>query len=506
MSSGRLALWGALVLNAVVCLHTLRTLHEAKPQDAVPRAVEEEASSADSGTGGVSAADIAVLEKHLNKVEEEVAAGEAGFWSGEAYFRKLRPDTVDPQYEFNGECKWLGTSGLTPYGTLNGRNFGCQDAIQPDAAGICQCSDGTIWGKSRVSVNSAVFCSQVCQESPGFDSYHTLKSKYDRPAPNIRAAFVAASRSKQFMMLMRTLRSLTKAINRIYNYPIVLIHDPKDSYSETLRKEVVKATGPAKVHFLTATHKYFAVPRRVNATKVGLQRSKKGTPFLFRQMSRYMVGMFFKEHLFDNVDYVFKFEVGTLFLCEVPYDPFLLMVENNKTIGFSLMYHDNKQVMPTLGGTVNAYQRANKHNTSRDVLTTFVEEGVSYTGCSFGSSFVTLSMDYLRSEEHSEAFAALDKSDGFFYETWPFHPVLTLLASMTVPLDRWYYYESIAVATPVNGHHVPEDPYFCRNDPVPQRISAVCVNDTFDAHIHIHTHTLRVPTTFAIPVFNALPT
>ena len=421
-------------------------------------------------------------EKNVSKLFVEMARIEKqtkttlARWSGEDQFRPVARDMIDPSYNYNNECKWLGTRGCTPYGKLNDMNAACQDVISPSASGICQCTDGSLFGKSCTTGTTHLYCSEVCnKQKPAFETYPELK-RFDNQ-PQVRGAFVTICRSRQYTGLTRSLRSLTKSFNKKRSYPVVVIHDPQDKFSDALRKGVGRAAGNSVVHFVMATFKFFAVPRRVNLSRVGLQRSKRVQhmdSLPFRQMSRYMAGFFFREHLFDSFDYVLKFEVGMMFLCDVPYDPFLLMKANNKTVGFNMMYHEFAQLMPSLADHIVGYQAENP-DTSHVVLSQFVGGG-GYSGCSFGSSFMVLSLDYLRSPAYQGAFAHLDKTDGFFYERWSFYPVTTLIAAIIAPPEKWIYLESVAVTTPVNGYHVPSDPFICRNEPVPQRIGAVCLH------------------------------
>ncbi|CAK5262088.1 unnamed protein product, partial [Mycena citricolor] len=75
----------------------------------------------------------------------------------------------------------------------------------------------------------------------------------------------------------------------------------------------------------------------------------------YRNMCRFNSGFFFKQPLLQNYRYYWRVEPDIEYTCDVDYDPFRYMVENNKTYGFTISFFEWEPTIPTLWSTVKEF-------------------------------------------------------------------------------------------------------------------------------------------------------
>lgn len=134
-------------------------------------------------------------------------------------------------------------------------------------------------------------------------------------------------------------------------------------------------------------------------------------------------------------------------------DPFIQMIENNKTYGFTIAVKELKETVPNLFRYASAYKRKNNLK-SKGLWEMFIEdisedeeeekpkgddlpeeilqaqpdyqatievdpeamEGETYNMCHFWSNFEIARLDWFRSKEYEDFFRMMDKSGGFWME------------------------------------------------------------------------------------------
>ena len=142
--------------------------------------------------------------------------------------------------------------------------------------------------------------------------------------------------------------------------------------------------------------------------------------------------------------------VSALTLCS---DPFLKMIEHNKTYGFTIAVKELRETVPNIFRYASAYKRLN-NLTSQGLWEMFVEpqepakepkqdpnpplpeeilqsdpgnhalppidaeamEGEKYNMCHFWSNFEIARLDWFRSKEYKDFFEMMDRSGGFWME------------------------------------------------------------------------------------------
>lgn len=140
------------------------------------------------------------------------------------------------------------------------------------------------------------------------------------------------------------------------------------------------------------------------------------------------------------------------YFCDITYDPFLAMIENNKTYAFTIAVKELRETVPNIFRYASAYKRLN-NITSQGLWEMFVEprdkpkkpeddpnyvpplpeeimrnpgalpeidpeamEGESYNMCHYWSNFEIARLSWFRSKEYEDFFEMMDRSGGFWME------------------------------------------------------------------------------------------
>jgi alpha 1,2-mannosyltransferase len=95
----------------------------------------------------------------------------------------------------------------------------------------------------------------------------------------------------------------------------------------------------------------------------------------------------------QELDYAWRFEAGTEYVCPIEDDPFQFMMENNKTTSFSMSLYEYPETIPTLYDTVLDFAKENRllvqQKTDPDSLWHFIwEQGTEeFNRCHLWNNF-----------------------------------------------------------------------------------------------------------------------
>ena len=163
---------------------------------------------------------------------------------------------------------------------------------------------------------------------------------------------------------------------------------------------------------------------------------------LLTQIVRFQSGFFFRHPLLDKYDYYWRIEPDVDFFCDIDYDVFKFMRNNDKkygkrlrhqllyhrytdcsNLGFTITFIEYMSTIPSLWETVLGFQQDHPEVIARfpakeKSLWDFITEdgGKSYNTCHFWTNFEIASLDLWRSNEYLKFFNYLDESGGFYYE------------------------------------------------------------------------------------------
>ncbi|KAI8138046.1 nucleotide-diphospho-sugar transferase [Fennellomyces sp. T-0311] len=263
------------------------------------------------------------------------------------------------------------------------------------------------------------------------------------------AAFVILTRNSELDALRKTMQQLEARFNSKFNYPYVFLNDEEFTYEF---RELTSSLTKAKTNYGVIPKEHWSYPDWIDVKKadearelMGMQGIIYGDNLAYRHMCRFESGFFYRHPLMLQYDYYWRVEPSVEFLCDIDYDPFLYMQENNKKYGWTISLLEYESTIPTLWETTKAFMEKHPEYIPKKNLLRFVTEngGESYNLCHFWSNFEIGDLNFLRGPEYSAYFDHLDKAGGFFYERWGDAPVHSLAVAMFLDKSEVHFFDDI---------------------------------------------------------------
>jgi alpha 1,2-mannosyltransferase len=282
------------------------------------------------------------------------------------------------------------------------------------------------------------------------------------PNRKLKAAMVTFVRNGQLEKTRYTIRSLEDSFNRDRNYPYVILSDQEltDEF-----KEKVQAMTKATVLFSDIPDELWGYPAHTDQNKASKAREDmadtiSGDSEDYRFQSRFMSGPLYDHPAIKELDYYWRFEVGSEYVCPLDFDPFQYMHDKGKKISFSITLFEYKETIPTIWKTVNEFIEANGElavGNKKDGAMNFVKtEDGDYNLCHFWGNFQIASVAFFRSKGYKAFFNHIDQSNGIFYERWGDFVIQTLAAVVLLRKDEIHHWEDIGYRID-NFLHCPND-------------------------------------------------
>lgn len=308
---------------------------------------------------------------------------------------------------------------------------------------------------------------------PGEPTWEDLTST--APGPRMNATFVTLARNSDVWEIARSIRQIEDRFNRRYNYDWVFLNDkPFDSTF----KKVTSSLVSGKTHYGEIPEEHWSFPSHIDQEKAKKVREDMkerkiiyGDSVSYRHMCRFESGFFFRQPLMMNYDYYWRVEPSVELFCDIHYDPFRLMHEQNKKYSFVLSLYEYGETIPTLWESVKKFMKNHPEHIVKGNSLGFLSDdgGESYNHCHFvsyylqtyqdetppanpefqWSNFEIGSLNWLRSQAYTDFFDALDTDGGFFYERWGDAPVHSIAAGLMLKKEEIHFFNDIAY------YHVP---------------------------------------------------
>ncbi|KAF1849368.1 glycosyltransferase family 15 protein [Cucurbitaria berberidis CBS 394.84] len=328
-------------------------------------------------------------------------------------------------------------------------------------------------------------------------SIRKISEKYDKPfvvgclepkvnAPRANAAFVVLARNKELDGVIQTVKSIERHFNRWFHYPYVFLNDGE--FNATFKETVLNHTSAA-VEWGTISAEHWGFPDWVDPAVAKEGIAKQGDHAImyggmesYHHMCRFYSGKFYQHELLQKYEWYWRLEPEIKYFCDITYDPFIHMIRNKKTYGFTIAVKELRETVPNIFRYASAYKRMN-NLTSKGLWEMFVEkpkekeekavpttdpkskkptpqemedsesivgklpeidpeamEGESYNMCHFWSNFEIARLDWFRSKEYNDFFELMDRSGGFWMERWGDAPIHSLAAGALLgPGDIHYF-------------------------------------------------------------------
>lgn len=300
-----------------------------------------------------------------------------------------------------------------------------------------------------------------------------VKEKGDK----VSAVFVSLARNSDIDSMSKSIRQIEEHFNKNYHYDWVFLND--EDFNQKFKDEISKLVS-GKALFGTIPKEHWSYPDWIDQEKAAYAREAMvqknviyGGSVSYRHMCRFESGFFFRHPLLEQYEYYWRVEPDIKIFCDVDYDVFKFMKDNDKMYGFTISLPEYKETIPTLWETTKNFLAEYPQYLDPDNNMGWIsnDNGNTYNGCHFWSNFEVGSFKLWRLEAYLKYFEYLDKAGGFFYERWGDAPVHSIGASLFMPKDKIHFFDDIGY------YHVP-----FHNCPVSEdiRSSKKCVCPTKD--------------------------
>jgi alpha 1,2-mannosyltransferase len=274
-------------------------------------------------------------------------------------------------------------------------------------------------------------------------------------ANRVNATFVTLARNGDVWEIVKSIRDVEDRFNRNYHYDWVFLND--QPFDDTFKK-VTTALVSGTTHYGMIPREHWSYPEWIDQEKARKvredMRDRKiiyGDSESYRHMCRFESGFFFRHELMLNYEYYWRVEPSIELFCDISFDPFRFMQENNKKYGFVLSLYEYYETIPTLWDSITKFITNHPEYIAKDNSMGFLSDdgGKTYNKCHFWSNFEIGNLNWLRSEPYLDYFNSLDQDGGFFYERWGDAPVHSIAAALLLPKEQIHFFNEIGY------YHVP---------------------------------------------------
>ncbi|CDK26697.1 unnamed protein product [Kuraishia capsulata CBS 1993] len=265
------------------------------------------------------------------------------------------------------------------------------------------------------------------------------------------AVIVSLARNEELHALLESIQSLEDRFNNKFHYDWIFLNE-KPFSEDFINETTAMVSGKTQYGLIPLEH--WSFPDYIDTEKAKKRFTelenvyKYGGQESYRHMCRFNSGFFYKHELLKPYKYYWRVEPGVKFYCDINYDVFKFMRENNKAYGFTVALFENPKTIPSLWLAVRDFLSINGLPTENFMEFLSSNKGTDYNTCHFWSNFEIADLDIWRSEFYENFFNFLDRTGGFFYERWGDAPVHTIGAALQLSADKFHFFEDIGYSHP----------------------------------------------------------
>ncbi|KAI5116703.1 hypothetical protein M0805_004776 [Coniferiporia weirii] len=310
----------------------------------------------------------------------------------------------------------------------------------------------------------------------------TIHPAVDPITQRANATILMLARNDDLGGVEESMRALEAAFNHKHNYPWTFLNEVP--FSLEFKRHVRSLTN-GDVHFGLIRSEHWYPPDWIDEEKYEHDREAmkalRMIPYAgsmpYRNMCRFNSGFFFRQDILKQFKWYWRVEPKVRFPCDIPFDPFVYMIENNKRYSFTITIPEFAATIPTLWDHTKSfmsdYSELLADNNALSYLTD--DNGESYNKCHFWSNFEIADLDFFRSDAYMSFFSRLDSSGNFFYERWGDAPVHSIGVALLLPREQIHYFRDIGY------YHSPM--WNCPEDALNQELQCSCQpGQAFDAY------------------------
>lgn len=177
----------------------------------------------------------------------------------------------------------------------------------------------------------------------------------------MNATFVTLARNGDVWEIAKSIRAVEDRFNHKFHYDWVFLNDqPFDDQFKKVTTALV--SGTTKYGLIPQEH--WSFPEWIDQDKAAKVREDMhnrqiiyGDSISYRHMCRFESGFFFRQPLMLEYEWYWRVEPSIELYCDVDYDPFKFMSENNKKYSFVLSLKEYKETIPTLWDSTKSFIR-----------------------------------------------------------------------------------------------------------------------------------------------------
>ncbi|KAI1440078.1 glycosyltransferase family 15 protein [Annulohypoxylon stygium] len=227
-----------------------------------------------------------------------------------------------------------------------------------------------------------------------------------------------------------------------------------EEFTKEFKEAVSKATN-SQCYFERVDEYNWQIPKFIDVTRFDAGRQFMGRIGVgkawlqsYHHMCRWNAGLFALEKRLKDYDWFWRVEPGVRYYCNVNYDVFRFMQENNISYGFNMAILDDARSLPSLWERTEEFIDKNGDliHPNADFEWVLHDSDGQYNNCQFYSNFEIGSLKFFRGEAHQAYFNYLDRTGGFYYERYGDAPVHTLSVAMFLPRSQIWYFRDIGYA------------------------------------------------------------
>ena len=221
------------------------------------------------------------------------------------------------------------------------------------------------------------------------------------PGARMNATFVTLARNTDLWEIVKSIRQVEDRFNRKYNYDWVFLNDkPFDDAFKNVTTSLISG----KTHYGEISPDHWGFPDFIDQDKAGKVREdmaqKKiiyGDSISYRHMCRYESGFFFRHPLMNQFEWYWRVEPSIELYCDINYDTFKFMADNNKKYSFVLSLYEYVETIPTLWNSVKTFTKKHPEHIVEGNSMRFLSDdgGENYNHCHFVSSLDLVKTLYL---------------------------------------------------------------------------------------------------------------
>ncbi|RYP88168.1 hypothetical protein DL770_004673 [Monosporascus sp. CRB-9-2] len=302
-----------------------------------------------------------------------------------------------------------------------------------------------------------------------------------------KAAFVALVRSSELAEMLDSISQIEARFNSRVTHRYDWVFFNNEEFTEEFKAAVTNATS-SQCYFELIPPDHWEIPSWIDKPRFNVGRQFQGSIGIgkawlesYHHMCRWSSGPFALEKRLATYNYYWRVETGVQYKCDINYDVFRFMRDNDMAYGLNVALLEDRRAIPSLRDQTREFVLANMDMVDdeahiswlfgvskeeddvaeEDVDTRLLLAGREYSNCRLYSNFEVGSLDFFRSKEHQAYFDHIDKNGGFYYERWGDAPIHNLSVTIFLPQKRVWFFRDIGYARGLCQQCLPHEPKVC---------------------------------------------